>query len=752
MTLLNSSSSAAARGEKLLAAEEPELDPFVPLEDAELDELVGPEVAARTIEGELLTDEQLRALNNSDEGKNAIRTIEGWFEDCKNVMSDRRRDWRLNEAFERGRQHVFYDKKNEKVENLPRPEGQPRATVNKMRGLARTEIAKFTAQRPTADALPASNDAEDIAAARAAKQLWDSLYERLDVAARQRRTARWMSVTGLGYMKPYWDDNKWDAASKVFGDIAIDVVPPYNVFVPEVYIEDITEQPYVIHAYLLPADSAKSRYGDVLGPDWSPQGNQGGADQATEFGRIYERGSDSNVKQTLVMECWVNPGMYDEWPDGAYIVVVDKKIVDASTTGFPPGYTRYPLVKFEHILTGIYWPACVFDDAISIQREINRSTGQLIQLKNAMILNGFFYEEGSIDPENLTTKPGQAVAVYPGYKMPVPIPPPTMPQHLGEVLNRSDVHLEDISGQHASTQGKHVAGLEAATAIGQLIEQDEAYISPAIASIEKGLSDVASIAVTLFSYYATTPRVVKVVGDDQGLDVLLLKGAEIMGGTDIRMQSSSALPTSKSARQAFIIDLAKTRPDLFQGGDLLQLLEVPQLSNYLNQQMETADKNAAQRENVAFKSMAKMGDEQAAAYIDTYYADWEAKQQAGDPETVAPQQPIDPLTGMEAPPELAPAAEVPVQAPGVVPVNEWDDHAVHIYMHDLLIKSQWWQTAPKPVQAEVQKHRALHVAALQQQMAMQAAPAGPPGAAPGGAPGAPTSPTGRTEDQIMKGE
>lgn len=736
MTLLNTSSSKV---EAALAADDKEN--FI---DDPVAEEAPAEVAG--IEGKLLTLEELRALNAGD-GPKYVGIITRWYDECRNAMSERRRQWRLHEQFERGRQHIFYDEKAEEIKELPRKKGVPRTTVNKCRGVMRTEIAKFTAQKPTATALPASNDEEDRAAARAAEQLWASLYDRLKVHRKQRSVARWQSVTGLGYMKPYWDDSRYDHISGVFGDIAIDVVPPYNVFIPDVYIEDIAEQPYVIHAYLLPQDQVKMRFGDILGDGVA---NHDGGEEATEFGRIFEKGANSNIKHSLVKEVWVNPGTHTDLPDGAMLVVINNTIVEASLTGFPPGYTRYPLVKFEHINTGIYWPACVFDDIIPLQREINRSNGQVIQLKNAMIANGFFYQEGSMDPEKITTAPGQAIPYLPGFEKPVPIPIPQLPPHLAEVLNRTEMQIEDITGQHASTQGRHVPGLEAASAIGQLIEQDEAYIAPAIASIEEGLSVVASMAVTLFSVYATTERTVKIIGEDQGLDVVLMKGADVMGGTDIRMESASALPQSKSARQALILDLAAT--GAIPPQDLLSLLEVPQISNYLDKQMVRADENAQRRENIVFRMLAKQGEQQAQAYIEKYYQDWEARQAQGDPETFTTQEPIGP-DGLPIP--GAPPTQIPLAAPGLVPVNEWDDHAVHIYVLDLLVKSQWWTTCPKPVRAEVQKHRAAHVAALQQQQAMQAmmgapAEAAPADAAPAEDPNAPDY-QGRNEDQIQKG-
>src|SRR5690606_12347804 len=112
--------------------------------------------------------------------------------------------------------------------------------------------------------------------------------------------------------------------------------------------------------------------------------------------------------------------------------------------------------------------------------------------------------------------------------------------------------------------------------------------------------------------------------------------------TDIRMESASALPQSKSARQALIMDLANL--GVFPNPqDLLGLLEVPQLSNFLDKQMGKADENAAQRENIVFRELAKMPDG-GQEYIEAYYRGWEQRQAAGDPETFQMVPATDPAT------------------------------------------------------------------------------------------------------------
>ena len=140
----------------------------------------------------------------------------------------------MNMSFERGKQYVAWDSTKSGLSQLPRGDKNlPRITVNKIRPIVRTEIAKLTSQKPSAVALPASNDIEDVFAATAATQIWDSMYDRLRVAHEMRLVARDISVLGLGYLKVYWDSEKYDDWSEQGGDICIDHVSPFNIFVPD---------------------------------------------------------------------------------------------------------------------------------------------------------------------------------------------------------------------------------------------------------------------------------------------------------------------------------------------------------------------------------------------------------------------------------------------------------------------------------------------------------------------------------------
>jgi len=639
----------------------------------------------------LLDDAELKKLQKSDKGKKLVDYLKKEYQKSKDAKQWRVRQWYMNMSFERGKQYVAWDSTKSGLSQLPRGDkNTPRITINKIRPIVRTEIAKLTSQKPSAVCLPASNDVEDVFAATAATQVWDSLYDRLSIGRTMRLVARDISVLGLGYMKVYWDSGKYDEWSDQEGDVCVDHISPFNVFVPDLSIVEHEDQPYVLHVYTKTIEWLKMTYGDLIPKDKQPT-----VVAATEIADISSaldiRENNSKPDASLVIEAWVKPGTTNLLPQGGYVTIVDDVIVEASLTGFPAGYKGYPIVKFEHIPSGQYYPACVIDDVIPLQREVNRTRSQRIQAKNMMAKPQVYYREGSLTVSKINTSPGQYIGVRPGFEYPAAAPMPQLPPYVSEELQALDTDLENISGQHEVSKGTTPPGVEAATAIAYLQERDDSYMAPTFASVEEGLSRVARCALMLAAEYWSGERTVKVVGDNNGFSAEMFSGADIARGTDIRIEAGSALPTSKAAKQALVMDMM--RLGLVPPEEGLELLDIATLSRYTDNRGTRPDELRAQRENVMFKSLGEMD-------VMRHYQRWQQGVEMGNPEMVNPD------TG------------APLKPPAIVPVNKWDNHAVHIQEHDNFRKSPAYDLLSNSQKAELNKHIDMHEMAL---AALQAA-------------------------------
>jgi hypothetical protein len=329
---------------------------------------------------------------------------------------------------------------------------------------------------------------------------------------------------------------------------------------------------------------------------------------------------------------------------------------------------------------------------------------------------------GSIDPGKITSEPGIVVEYKPGFAPPQPLPLQPLPAYVLQELDRIIMDMEDISAQHQVSKGNVPSGVTAATAISYLQERDDSVLTHTYESVEQGMEKLAKQLLALAVEYWDVPRTVKVTGTDGAFDAMALKGAQIENGTDIRMEAGSALPVSKAARQAFIMDMMKMGfipPD--QGLRIMEIGGVQKLYDQLQ-----VDERQAQRENLRMKMLDPAEIDQYIQAKNQYsmmQAQSMGQQQIVPPELQdvigAPAQTPDanlPAVGEDqSNPALADMQTgQPLEPPTLVPVNTWDNHAVHIEVHNRFRKGQGFEMLSQQHKDLFEEHVQLHAAALNQ--------------------------------------
>jgi hypothetical protein len=210
--------------------------------------------------------------------------------------------------------------------------------------------------------------------------------------------------------------------------------------------------------------------------------------------------------------------------------------------------------------------------------------------------------------------------------------------------------MDDISGQHEISRGTNPPQVTAATALSYLQEQDDTKLSTSIESIEDAVEKIGRLVLSYVSQFWDTGRLIKVVGKDGSFDAQVYKGADLGGNHDLKVEAGSALPTSKAAKQAFLMDLMKlgfVQPD--KGLELLEIGGIERLYEDLY-----VDIRQAQRENIRME-------------------------------------------------ETTPVA-----------VNDWDNHQVHIEVHNKYRKSQEYEALDDDARVLFQNHVQTHQALLGQ--------------------------------------
>jgi hypothetical protein len=679
------------------------------------------------------------------------------YRKCKSARNSIEIQWYLNMAFYYGNQYVaVLGQQNallgEAAGKLITPKAPPwrtRMVVNRVRAAIRSEHAKITAQKPNASVVPASSEDEDLFAAQAAEQIWESTYSRLKIAKEFRRAAFWQVITGNGFLKCYWDKTAVDKNNPTArGDICVLPVTPFHIFVPDLREEDIEKQPYVLNVYTRPLAQVQEQYrAELAGKDL--RASVVSQNEIIEDARL-NLASGSKPDSVLCYEAWLKPGAHPDFPQGGLLQVVDKFVVNFVDTGIPYQHGEYPFIHFTHIPSGKFYSTSVVEDLISLQKEYNRTRSQVIEAKNRMAKPQLIAPKGSVDPSKITTEPGQLIEYRPGMTPPQPLPLQPIPSYVLQEMDRTLMDIEDITSQHQVSKGNVPTGVTAATAISYLQERDDSVLSPTYTAVEEGMEKLARHVLSHVVQYWDSERTVLVTGDDQSFDTLVLKGAKIANGQDIRMEGGSSLPVSKAARQAFLMDMMKfgfIPPE--QGLRLMEIGGVQKLYEQLQ-----IDERQAQRENLKMKMMGTdliLNWEQQKSQAEAFSSQVQQLMNADPtshglpsdfpalptdfPGNTPPQggmgAPTDPTTpplpGMENPAgsttslengtiqstqNVDPATGLPVDLPLLVPVNTWDNHAIHIEVHNRFRKSQAFEKLDDEHKRLFEAHVSLHAAAL----------------------------------------
>lgn len=673
------------------------------------------------------SQQQERAAKSKLDDKDFQNRIIEWTKSthmrCRTIRQQMERQWYINMAFYIGRQNVSVIPVSSggnaaagvRLYVPPAPYYRARPVINRIRPIIRNELAKLTAQKPTATIVPSTGEDEDLAAATAGEQIWESIYRGKKVDSVFRQAMMWTLSTGNGFLKTYWDPEKKDKTGKQ-GDFCYENVTPFHIFVPDMLAEDIEDQPYVIHLQTKSPEYVKMHY-----PGVTPTPNVMEASDILNDSFLQLVGAaDFRRSAVLCYEVWVKPGNVEFMPKGGVFTIIGDTVVQF-VEGNPYIHQEYPFTKFGHLPNGRFYCDSVINDLIPIQREYNRTRGQMIEAKNKMGHPQLIAAQGSIDASKMTTEPGQVIQYKLGYPKPEPLPLQNLPNYIIQEVDRLLMDFEDISGQHQVSKGNAPAGVTAATAINFLQEQDESMLSTTFANIEKGYEKIGYQTLCYVKQYWEVPRLVKVTGRDGTFDVLSFVGSDLRDNTDIRVEAGSALPTSRAAKQAFLMDLMGQGfipPE--KGLELLDVGGVQRLYDDIK-----VDSAQASRENMRMAAVTqKMLDQYAQTFLppppDPMQQMMDMVQGGGMPQDPAmggmpedpmggePQGLVDPNTGQP----LVDASGMPTQPPLIVPVNSYDNHQVHIQVHNTYRKSQRFETASPETKALFEEHVNQHMMAM----------------------------------------
>ena len=641
----------------------------------------------------------IEKYRKSEEARKLVAWVQSEWQKAKTARTQKQLQWFNNMSMFYGHHWVeqtrgdFPDGYKDKLFTPRKPYYHQRKTINRIRSYVRWEMSKMLSSFPTAQAIPSSSEDEDQRAAYAAEQAWTSISEAKKLRQHLSRTMWWTIVTGNGFLKTHWDTTCLDRVSGEMGDIKYGHVTPFHLFVPDIREQDIEDQPFVINAYTKTVEWAEHYFAKELnGIRLAPSTSS--ANQILDEAYL-NLGHSKAPDSVIVYETWVKPGATKLLPQGGVIISIDDILISVYREGFPYGHGMYPFTKFEHIPTATFYADSPIVDLSQLQKEYNGLRSEIAEAGRRMAKPQLIAPMGSIVPSKLTNEPGLVIQYKPGMAPPQPLPLSPLPQYYLDQQDRVLNDWIDLSGEREVSRGSTPPGVTSGTAISYLQEASNQYLTPQFQSIEAGIEKIAVQTIELFVQYVDIPRKIRTIGADGAFDTMMLKGADIASGTDVRVEPGSSFAKSKAAQEARVMDMFAV--GIIDQPAALRMLEVGGVQKVMDT-MNVAERKA-QRENIKMKMLSSGEVEMA-------------RMQAM--EEIMSQIPPE---AMENPEIMMELQNMP--APLIILVDDFDVHEVHIETHNKFRMSQEYEILPDEIKEQFAQHVAAHEQIVQQKKLQQ---------------------------------
>ena len=655
-------------------------------------------------------------------------------DDLRNQRELMERAWKINLSFYKGKQYVFYNKKTRRIESLATEDGdKPRYRVrlvaNQIAPNSMGLLARLVKSKPTFYATPTSSGFENLKATEVAESMLEFWWDKFSLSEKREEAMLWSIICGNGFWKISWDDKVGssvkvlldpiegqpiidpmverlyrdqlemqgiesdDFEMEVFeGDIRCDVISPFNVFLDD-SAQVFEECKYAICSHPMSATEVESRFGVRL----KPNAINRYPDESLPGLYSFSSGqTKENIREIFYGYFLPTP----DRPEGRVVVFTKDPSIILYDAPWPYPFMELPLIKFPGMrVPGQLWDSSVVEQAVPLQKELNRTLSQMIEYKNLTLKPQMMAPVGSLR-QRMTDEPGAIFEYNPiAGKIPEAIPLPGLPSYVAQHLADMGQRLKDVFGLTEIMQGQVPPNVEAGVAIDLLQEAATDRLSPQILMMEKALERAGNLMLSLAQKYYTEPRMMMLSGGSGSKPrVEQFEHADVLSGVQIKVEAGSGLPRTRAGKQARVFQMLNM--GMITPAKAYKYLDMADFKT-LQAQFQ-ADEDQAMREHDKLIegmsiNMSAARDAEAAMMNQMQNPEF-------DPETGQPMQ-MDPMMMQES------------MDAGLNPLP-FENKAAHLETHAAYMKSPEFELLPPEVQARFFKHYEL----TQQALAAESSP------------------------------
>lgn len=559
-------------------------------------------------------------LNDEDE---LLRWLKAELDARIAQGQDRQHEQKKNLAVYRGIQYRASDtrSRDEAVNEsaITKRSRNPRVIYNHMVDMVEQDVSRMTKYRGAVAATPPSDDNSDRVVAGIAEDLIESFWDKVDIDSLTPKHRRRVRIMGENFIGCFWNrnlgpyDQDWvaevlkrdpktmkpqelrkalrEALAKGTrlplidpetgkqmegrdgkplwidrplrqGDVAYKLINSWDMFLQRVPDGDYEKVENGMFKERLPVETLRAMHPAKADKIQAEGGYYFDLDTCEEIERsgdvdawhFYHKSTDlldggRYVKFTRTAILINRPNPYLGWDDRAILPWV--RTVDIDTPAVLNG---------DSTVTHGRGPMAVYNNLISLRT------------RNRFLFSHpkWFYPQGTVTKESLANN--ATMVAYKGPVAPQLVQPAINEANESQMLQEAKSDLQQIMGVYGVSRGDPPAGVTAAVALTFLDEQENDRANVGVQAQTSALEQLALQTLWLMADNYSVERLRDLLGKTRAAQLESFEMANLRSISDLRLQSTTALPQQKSARLQYILDVKKEFPGLIGNDQAIDLL------------------------------------------------------------------------------------------------------------------------------------------------------------------------------------
>ncbi len=478
--------------------------------------------------------------------------------------------WRLNMNFLMGNQYASITPKGEIEDFEKQYYWQEREVYNHIAPIVETRLAKLSRVRAGVSVRPKTSDERDISSAKFSSAILSSIANENNLTKLIATANSWSETCGTVFYKVVWNSEKgkvleFDGQKAYEGDVDITVCPPFEIYPENLQVEEIENQPSIIHARVFSAGDVKRIWNvDVAGSAvnvFSLDKSQvsGGLGYTNTVPKIVDQVKNDSV---IVIEKYEKPT--SELLCGRLTIIAGDTLVYYGDLPYLNGESNqriYPIIKQNSLdNVGAFFGTSVIERTIPVQRAYNALKNRKHEFLNRISMGVLAVEDGSVDVDNLADEglsPGKIVVYRQGSTPPVLLNHGNIPTDFHVEENRLLEEFVMISGVSEIMKYSQLPqNVTSGVAISLLIEQDDTRIAISADNIRYAVKQIGKHILRLYKQFAVERRLKSIAGENGELEMFYFNSGDI-SSDDLVFDTENELVETPSSRKSMVLELLR---------------------------------------------------------------------------------------------------------------------------------------------------------------------------------------------------